>query len=80
MPTLSPAQIAYQKEHIGDDRRIGIAVSNAVCYGLAFFAVVLRIYSRRLARIPFGADDWWIWGAFVRFPCSCQSPHKDQDC
>ena len=69
MPALSPAQIAYQKKHIGDDRRISIAVSNGISYGLALFAVSLRIYCRRRARINFGPDDWWIWGALVRCPC-----------
>ena len=65
MPSLSPSQIAYQEEHIGDDRRIGIAVTDGICYGLAFFAVVLRVYCRCLARIKFGPDDWWIWAALV---------------
>ena len=49
MAAPSAADIEYQKAHINDDRRIGIAVSNVVCLGVAVVAVILRYVSRLLA-------------------------------
>ncbi|KAF6235596.1 hypothetical protein HO173_006279 [Letharia columbiana] len=67
MATLSPSEIAFQRSHIGDDRRTGITVSNVICYTLAVVAVLLRVFSRRLAQVEHRADDWWIWGALFLF-------------
>ena len=65
MATGPPSGITYQKAHIGDDKRIGISVSDAICYGLALVSVLLRVYSRHLAQTKHKADDWWIYCALV---------------
>ena len=65
MATVPPSSIAYQKAHLGDDKRIGISVSDATCYGLALVSELLRVYSRHVAQTKHKADDWWIFGALV---------------
>ena len=77
MTTLSPAEVAYQSARLGDDKRAGIAVSNGVCFGLAFIAVMLRICSRYLAHANYKADDWWIWGGLVSPILCSQSLHEE---
>lgn len=47
------------------DKGSGIVVGNAVVGVMAAIAVVLRIASRRLKRIPLGPDDWLIVAALV---------------
>lgn len=68
MAAPSAADIEYQKAHINDDRRIGIAVSNGVCLGVAVIAVTLRYVSRRLTKSKNLADDWWAWIGLVVLP------------
>ena len=65
MVQLSPQEIEYQKLHVHDDRSQDIVSSHAICITLAFLAVVLRFLSRKLGKIPIGADDWTIILAFV---------------
>jgi len=68
MGSLSEAEIEYQKAHIQQNRQLGIAVSNGICLGLAFIAVLLRITARRLAHTRIGVDDWWAWISLVISP------------
>lgn len=70
LPTT--AQIAYQKAHIKDDRRVGIAVSNGICLGVGIVAVLLRNFSRRLSRSGQGIDDSLTWAALVGLSFSAQ--------
>lgn len=63
LPTTE--QIAYEKAHMKDDRRVGIAVSNGICLGIGIVAVLLRIFSRRLSKSGQGIDDWLTWAALV---------------
>ena len=63
MVQLTPADIAYQKAHIKDDRRGDIIVSHAICITLAFLAVILRFISRKLGKIKIQADDYTIIAA-----------------
>ena len=65
MAEPSPSEIAYEEAHIDQSRQINIAVSNGICLGIAFVAVLLRFISRRLAGTNNGADDWWAWIALV---------------
>lgn len=65
MASLSSTDIAYQKAHIGDDRRATIVVPNVIFTVAAVVAVVLRFESRRIARTDLKADDWWIFGGRV---------------
>ena len=66
MALPSPSEITYQKAHMQDDRRIGIIISNVVCFVLATAAVILRFISRRLAGTKHGWDDWWMLAALVK--------------
>ena len=65
MAEPSPSEIAYEKAHIDQSRQINLAVSNGICLGIAFIAVLLRFISRRLAKTHNGKDDWWTWTALV---------------
>lgn len=68
MASLSEAEIEYEKAHIKQNRQLGIGVSNGICLGLAFIAVLLRITARHLARTRVGVDDWWAWISLVISP------------
>lgn len=63
-----PSEIAYEKAHVNQSRQIDIAVSNGICLGIAYIALLLRFLSRRLARTKIGADDWWALIALVGKP------------
>lgn len=65
MAEPSPSEIAFEQAHIHQSRQIDIAVSNGICLGIAFVAVLLRFISRRLAGTSNGPDDWWAWIALV---------------
>ena len=65
MADISPSEIAYEKAHIHQSRQVNLAVSNGICLGIAYIAVLLRFISRRLAKTPNGKDDWWTWAALV---------------
>ncbi|KAL9130709.1 MAG: hypothetical protein Q9217_001188 [Psora testacea] len=65
MAHLTPAELFYQKEHVTDDMRPAIAVCNGMCLGIALVAVTLRFVSRRIARLPYGTDDWTILVALL---------------
>ena len=65
MAEPSPSEIAYEKAHINQSRQVNLAVSNGICLGIAYIAVLLRFISRRLAKTPNGKDDWWTWIALV---------------
>ena len=66
MASVPASESAYEKAHINDSRQVGIAVSNGICIGVAFIAVLLRFVSRRLAKTDNGPDDWCAWSALVR--------------
>ena len=68
MATPTPAELMYMEKHITDDRRPDVIVANAMCLGIALIAVVLRIWSRRLAKVQFGLDDYSVVLALVRSP------------
>jgi hypothetical protein len=72
MSLPTPAQIAYQKAHIQDDKRVGIAVSNGICLGVGIAAVLLRYLSRRFSRSEQGMDDWLTWAALVGLSFSAE--------
>ena len=66
MATLTPAELLYQTQHIGDDMRPEITVCNGICLAVALISVILRFVSRRIARVPYGTDDWTIMISLVR--------------
>ena len=58
--SLPPEEAQYQLENIHDSKRKSMAVAYIICYSISFTAVILRFISRRIGRIPYGADDWFI--------------------
>lgn len=64
--TATPAQLLYEQQHITDNRTPEMIASHVICLTLAFIAVCLRFLSRRIGRIDYTADDWWIVNALVR--------------
>lgn len=62
---LTPAEIRYQQDHIGDDARANVIAANAACLPLACIAVALRFGCRRMSRIKYELDDWLILAALV---------------
>ena len=61
MSTITPSAASdYQRLHIHDSRIPEIVVSLALCLSAAYVAVVLRFISRRIAKIAWKADDWWL--------------------
>ena len=45
---------------IHDSRVPEVLVPLAVCLSAAYISVVLRFVSRRIGKIPWRADDWWL--------------------
>ena len=66
MEIPTAADIAYQQAHIDDNAIPGIITANVICIVAAWIAVALRLYSRRLVRIPIITDDWLIVASVVR--------------
>ena len=62
---LPPSVIAYQQQHISDNKQPGLIAVSVICLTLACFAVGLRVISRRKARNPLGPDDYTIFLALV---------------
>ena len=60
---------AYQKAHLGDNRKLEIIAPTAVFLAVAYTAVFLRYQSRRVAQLKLGADDWCIGVGLVRYLC-----------
>ena len=56
----TPAASDYQLLNIHDSRVPEIVVPLAVCLPAAYISVVLRFVSRRIGKIPWRADDWWL--------------------
>ena len=61
----SPAEIQYLEQHLQDDRRRDIIAANIACGAIAYFAIALRLVSRRLKQLPLGLDDWTIIAGLV---------------
>ena len=60
MASLTPSEMQYQLQHASDDRSANAIAAVTTCLCLAFMAVTLRIFSRRLKKTPLGADDYMI--------------------
>ncbi len=54
------AEIDYQKNHIDETHVPQLIVAFVVSLFLAYSAIILRLFSRRLSRTPLGWDDWII--------------------
>ena len=58
--------LAYQFSHPGDDIGYQVIVSAVVCSVASIFAVLLRLYARRLTKNGLGKDDYMMILALVR--------------
>lgn len=56
MATLSPIGAQDQLEHIHDDRVPEMLASQIICFIVALVAVVVRLLSRKLGRVPIKAE------------------------
>ena len=66
MASLTPSEMQYQLAHASEDRSVNVIAAVSTCLCLAFIAVGLRFFARKLTKTPFGADDWMILVALVR--------------
>ena len=63
--SLPPQEAQYQLAHVHDNRKASIAATYAICLPMAFIAIIMRFWSRRIGRVLYGLDDWTIVVAFV---------------
>ena len=54
------ADVQYQFIHVSDSRVLQVVTVMANCLPAAHAAVIFQIRSRRIAKIPLKADDYWI--------------------
>ena len=60
------AEVQYMEMHIEDDRKASLIVVYAICLVVAYIAVTMRFFSRRLIRAEYKADDWFIVTGLVQ--------------
>ena len=65
MAAVPPQEIAYQKAHASDFNAGGLSAFCIAGEIIVFAAVILRVYSRKIARIPLQADDFTLIVAMV---------------
>lgn len=62
---FTAAQLAYQIKHQDEDRSKVIVITTTLMIVLSVISVVLRLYSRRLAKLRLRVDDYSIIVALV---------------
>ena len=72
MTTLPPEELQYQEEHKSDNRGPKIIVSLAIMLAIAYIAVGLRFWSRRMNHVRSSYDHWMMVLGLVR-----QALHPD---
>ena len=60
-----PQDIAYQKAHIQDTKVPKLLATGVLCPVIAYAAVILRFWARRISSTPLKADDYSILGSLV---------------
>lgn len=63
---LTPAEIAYQQQHMEDDRTADILAAALISAILATAAIALRFTCRKLMKASIAWDDYWIIVGWVR--------------
>ena len=61
-----PPELQDQVENIDEDRTSYFIASVSVVVGIATACIALRIYARKLKKLPLAADDYTIILALVR--------------
>ncbi|KAI9852942.1 MAG: hypothetical protein M1838_003736 [Thelocarpon superellum] len=67
LATMQPESLAYQLQHLSDDKSLSLRVICIVGVVSATLAVGLRLYARRLVEARFSADDWTILASMLVF-------------
>ncbi|MCJ1457821.1 hypothetical protein MMC28_008190 [Mycoblastus sanguinarius] len=60
MASLTPSEMQYQLSHASEDRSGNVIAAVVACLCLAFIAVGMRLFGRRMTKTSLGADDWMI--------------------
>lgn len=55
----------YQYDHINETRVPALDIATYICLPMAFIAVIFRVLSRRISKVPLKADDWWLFVGLV---------------
>ena len=63
--SLTDAEYRYELSHWNDTKRPALIAGSVVLITLDTFAVILRLWSRRVKRIGLAADDYTIIVALV---------------
>lgn len=73
--SLTPEMLKFEETHASESRKPEQWASDVCGLSLAFAAVILRIVTRKRARISLGIDDWLIILAVVRIATylTCQN-------
>ena len=66
MATLTPEQIAFQNEHINDDKRPTVIGVTCLFLVLTFAAVGARLTARKITKVKLSFDDYCIFVAQVK--------------
>ena len=76
---IPKAELQYQLAHINQSSSSQIIAVNIALPILSTVVVLLRLYSRRLERIPWKADDFVVFSALVK-PLSEPMPSRALAC
>ena len=63
--TFSPEEVAYERAHWNEDKGPAMIAGGIVLIGFATVAVILRLMARKMKRLPWMADDYFIVAALV---------------
>ena len=63
--SLPPEEAQFQLEHVDDNIASRCIIASSVTLAVAIVAVILRFLSRRIKRVPYGADDWLMVAALA---------------
>ena len=69
---MTPEQIAYQEQHINDDKGPMVVGVTCMFLVLTFAAIGARLTARKITKVPLGFDDYCIFVAQVK--SNLQSP------
>lgn len=66
-PAYTPALVAYMLEHIDDNQGPRIVTISVLFIVTSVVAVVLRFIARKMRKLPWLIDDWFMLPALVGF-------------
>ena len=69
--SVPPEEIAWQQAHASDYNAQGLNAFCIVGMCVVTVAVALRLWSRKMQKIPWQSDDWTLVVALVYMPLDC---------